>query len=264
MLGRKEGDIAAIASLGDDLRRRMYEVVRERGRPTSRDEIAQSGGVSRKLAAFHLDKLAERGLLTVSYSRPPGRSGRGAGRTSKYYEPSDRQLEVSIPERQYDVMGSILLGAIESQGPGERTEVAAHRVAHETGEAIGRVERRLRRLPRPGAERTLTVAREVLADCGYEPYVDEGDVRMRSCPFHALAEQNRDIVCSLNRELIDGVVAGLGNSSVQVHLDPKAGECCVRLEPPGGGRRTPSQREREDPADHRVGHGKVRSEHQVG
>jgi predicted ArsR family transcriptional regulator len=222
-------DVEAVAALEDDLRRRMYSYVRGLGRPASRDDVAGAVGVSRKLAAFHLDKLVDRGLLTASYARPPGRGGRGAGRSAKYYEPSPRGFAVSIPERRYDVMGSVLLGAIDQQQPGEPIEETARRAAHATGEDIGRSERSSRRLPRPGPERTLSVAEEVLESCGYEPYTDQGAVRLRNCPFHALAEQHRDLVCSLNRELIDGIVAGLGSTSVDVELDPLPNECCVRL-----------------------------------
>jgi predicted ArsR family transcriptional regulator len=242
MLERMERDVGAIAALDDDLRRRMYLFVRGLGRPASRDEVATAVGVSRKLAAFHLDKLVERGLLVPSYARPPGRSGRGAGRSAKYYTPSEQEFEVSIPERRYDVMGSILLAAIERQRPDERSEDTARRVARETGAELGRAERERRHLSRPGPERTLSVAADVLATCGYEPYPGVGTVRMRSCPFHDLAQRNRDIVCGLNRELIDGVVRGLGNDTVDVVLAPRPAECCVEL-------RAPSRKTWVEPSD---------------
>jgi predicted ArsR family transcriptional regulator len=234
VLSKVERDVEAVAALEDDLRRRMYVSVRRLGRPASRDEVAAAVGVSRKLAAFHLDKLVERGLLVASYARPEGRSGRGAGRSAKYYAPSGREFDVTIPERRYDVMGSILLGAIERQEPGEPTAEAARRVAHETGDGIGREERTRRKLTRPGPERTMHAASEILATCGYEPYASDGTVRLRSCPFHELAQKNRDIVCGLNRELIDGIVRGLGNETVDVSLAPTPGECCVELRAPSG------------------------------
>jgi predicted ArsR family transcriptional regulator len=232
MLNRLHRDASAVAALEDDLRRRMYLEVRARRRPVSREEIAEAVGVSRKLAAFHLDKLVERGLLATSYARPPGRGGRGAGRSAKYYEPSAREVDVSIPERNYDVMGTILVRAIDANDPGESTGATAKRVARDIGEEIGRAERDRRRLPRPGAERAMSVATNVLAACGYEPYSDEGTVRLRSCPFHALAEQSRDLVCGLNRELVQGVVSGLGNETLDVTLAPLPDECCVQLRPP--------------------------------
>lgn len=234
MLNRLKRDAPAVAALEDDLRRRMYLEIRAQRRPVSREEVAEAVGVSRKLAAFHLDKLVDRGLLVASYARPPGRGGRGAGRSAKYYEPSDREFDVSIPERNYDVMGTILVQAIERQEPGETTGATAQRAAREVGEQLGRTERERRHLPPPGPERAMSVAAQVLSTCGYEPYTDEGTVRLRSCPFHALAEQSRDLVCGLNRELVQGIVSGLGNATLDVALAPLPDECCVQLRPPAG------------------------------
>ena len=210
----------------------MYLEIRAKRRPASREEIAAAVGVSRKLAAFHLDKLVDRGLLVASYARPSGRRGRGAGRSAKYYEPSAREFDVSIPERNYDVMGSILVQAIERQAPGEDVRITAQRVAHEFGAQVGRTARALRHLPPPGAERAMSVASEVLSTCGYEPYGDDGSVRFHSCPFHVLAEQDRQLVCGLNRELVHGIVSGLGNETLHVTLAPRPNECCVQLRRP--------------------------------
>jgi len=234
MLGRMKRDVSALAALDDDLRRQMYLEIRQRRRPVSREEVAEAVGVSRKLAAFHLDKLVDRGLLVATYARPPGRGGRGAGRSAKFYEPSDRTFDVSIPERNYDVMGSILVQAIEEEQPGERADVAAQRIARRYGEDLGKAERERRHLPPAGAERAMSVATDVLSTCGYEPYADGGTVRLRSCPFHALAEQSRDLVCGLNHELVQGIVAGLGNDTLDVSLAPLPDECCVQLRLPDG------------------------------
>lgn len=54
---------------------------------------------------------------------------------------------------------------------------------------------------------------------------------MRNCPFHALA-QERDLVCGMNQRLIEGIVRGLGNGSLEVVPDPLPGQCCVRIEQP--------------------------------
>ena len=41
-------------------------------------------------------------------------------------------------------------------------------------------------------------------------------MRLRSCPFHDLAEQERDLVCGMNEHLVEGVVRGLGNETLGV------------------------------------------------
>src|SRR5687767_12851704 len=127
--GLKRG-APAVAALEDDLRQRMYLFIRAEGRPVSRDEAAEQVGISRKLAAFHLDKLVERGLLTAHYARLSGRSGAGAGRSSKLYEPSDLEVDVSIPERRYDIVGDIMVTAL-SENSTEPPGDVARRIAHD-------------------------------------------------------------------------------------------------------------------------------------
>jgi predicted ArsR family transcriptional regulator len=234
MLRGLRRDASAVGALEDDLRRELYLFVREAGGPVTREAAAEATGISRKLAAFHLDKLVDRGLLTFRYARPPGRGGRGAGRPAKTYEPSERQIEVSIPERRYDLLGSVLLRALRSRRKDELGDEAARRAARDTGLEIGQEERRRLRLSRPGPERAISATTALLDERGYEPFREEnGCVRLRSCPFHALAEQDRDLVCHLNEQLIDGIVRGLGNRSVDVVFDPVPGQCCVRIQPPG-------------------------------
>jgi len=236
MLSGLKRHARALGTLEDDLRRSLYVYVRAQGRPVSREEAAEHVGISRKLAAFHLDKLVDRGLLTPSYARPPGRGGRGAGRSAKYYEPSSREIDVTIPERRYDLLGSVFLRALRSRKPDESGDEAARRAAAEAGIEIGREERNRRRIPAPGPDRAMAVTAEILEETGYEPYRgDGGCLRVRNCPFHRLAEQDRDLVCGMNERLVEGIVRGLGNESLDVVRDQVPGGCCVRVDLPGRG-----------------------------
>lgn len=222
-----------IAALKDDLRRRLYLFVRSEGRPVSREEAAAAAGISRKLAAFHLDTLVERGLLTFHYARPPGRTGRGAGRSSKLYEPSALEVEVSIPERRYDLVGSLLVKAIQEKAEEESARNAALRVALGEGTALGQALRREMHLRPPGPERALAVAHDVLARYGYEPATERpGEITLRNCPFHALARTAPDLVCAMNRSYLEGLVRGLGSERIEAALEPAPGRCCVKLRAP--------------------------------
>ncbi|MGH8887131.1 MAG: helix-turn-helix transcriptional regulator [Egibacteraceae bacterium] len=219
-----------VGVLSDELRRRMYEFIRTTGRPVSRDEAAAQVGISHKLAAFHLDKLVDHGLLKAHYARLPGRSGPGAGRSSKLYEPSDVEIEVSIPPRRYDVVGRILVEAVESGRQDESPRDTVRRVARRFGVELGEQFRRERRLRPPGPERALAIAERILARHGFEPYRDDqGQVALRNCPFRDLARTAPDLVCGLNQALLDGLLRGLGNQSVEALLEPKPGQCCVSL-----------------------------------
>jgi predicted ArsR family transcriptional regulator len=60
------------------------------------------------LAAYHLDKLADAGLLVTSYARPAGRGGPGAGRPAKRYVRAQQELSVSVPPRDYGLLAGVL------------------------------------------------------------------------------------------------------------------------------------------------------------
>ena len=122
-----EASITALAALGDEQRRRLYAYIRHARRPVTREEAAASAGISRKLAAHHLDKLVTSGLLSAGY-QPPGGS-RKVGRTPKVYELASAGIRVSIPERRHEVLAGILLDAVLTESPGENARQAAVRAA---------------------------------------------------------------------------------------------------------------------------------------
>jgi predicted ArsR family transcriptional regulator len=221
--------LTALGPLGDELRRRVYEFIRRAGRAVTREDVAREHNISRTLAAFHLEKLLDGGLLKASYARPAGRSGPGAGRPSKYYEPAEVEIHVSVPERRYDLAGRLMVEAISRQEPGESARDAAHRVAREAGARAGADARLQQRLRRPGRQTVLTVAEELLGEYGFEPIRAAGEVLLRNCPFHALAQQAPDLVCSVNQAFIEGILEGLGGHGVDALLDRAPDMCCVRL-----------------------------------
>jgi predicted ArsR family transcriptional regulator len=211
-------DLASLSSLDDPMRRRLYEVVRERTEPMGRDEAAAAAGVGRALAVYHLDKLVEAGLLTASYQRPPGRGGPGAGRPAKLYIRSDREFAVAVPPREYELAARLLVEAVESDSSGQ-SRTALLRAARRLGAELGS-----RFADGNGG------LDEALAEHGYEPRRGNDDViRLRNCPFHQLAEQHRDVTCGMNLGLVQGIVAGLGADGLRPVLDPRPGHCCVAI-----------------------------------
>lgn len=221
-------DVKAVALLDEPVRRRLYEWVIATGRPAGRDEAAAATGVSRTLAAFHLDRLASAGLLATEYRRLSGRTGPGAGRPAKLYRRGPRQVEITLPERRYELAARLLASSIDR--PGRRGPPAAVReAARDAGRSIGASAcPSRRRRGRPAAAADLVT---VLAGEGYEPTVSEdGRVRMRNCPFHALAAEHRDLVCGMNLALAEGILDGLGDRHHAARLDPQPGSCCVVFE----------------------------------
>ncbi len=229
---RREGfdaRVSGIAALGEPVRRALYCYVVAQQSPVNRDQAAKGAGVAHHVAKFHLDRLVDDGLLEVGYGRPPGRGGPGAGRPARLYRRAARELEVSLPQRRYDVAGLLLARAVtEAERDGVPVREAIVGIARETGRSLG-LAARARAGPRPGRQALMGAAREVLEELGYEPRFGTAGVELANCPFHALAEDYTELVCGMNLELMAGVLAGLGHPGLEAGLDPAPGRCCVRL-----------------------------------
>src|SRR5215212_9901303 len=135
MADDERSSVAAVAALAEPTRRRVYDHVVQQAVPVDRDQVASAVGLPRTTAAFHLDRLAQCGLLDVHFERRSGRTGPGAGRPSKLYRRADTSVAVSIPERHYDLAGDLLAGALdEADGSGERPSTVLGRRARAHGE----------------------------------------------------------------------------------------------------------------------------------
>ena len=62
--------VAGVAALADPVRRDLYLYVSAQPMPISRDQASDALGIARHNAKFHLDKLAEEGLLDISFKQP--------------------------------------------------------------------------------------------------------------------------------------------------------------------------------------------------
>ncbi|MFF2808017.1 helix-turn-helix transcriptional regulator [Streptomyces sp. NPDC058000] len=235
-------NIDAIAALQDPVRRRLYEYVAAQGREVGRNEAAEAAGVARTLAAHHLDRLVEVGLLESGSRRLTGRSGPGAGRPAKVYTRARGERTVSLPARDYRTAAELLAEAAEQAGLDAGLCAAARR----RGEAL-----RGSAAPCGGLEEAM----EMLAARGYEPHLEDTTgaadaedtadaadtedakgasgvaarvVRMRNCPFHAVAERFPPLVCGMNLALLEGLLGADG--PVRARMDARPGECCVVVE----------------------------------
>ena len=218
-------DVAGVAALADPVRQRLYEHVAASTEAVSRDEAATAAGIKRPLAAFHLDKLVDEGLLDVEYRRLTGKSGPGAGRPAKLYRRSGRQFDVTLPPREYDLAGSVLAEAVQrAAASGDDVTTVVNQVAFERGESIARGDQG------DGVEALLSTLR----NHGYEPRHEGGAVVLANCPFHDLSREYTQLVCGMNLSLCQGICDALGlrNAGFTPQLQPSEGRCCVTFVPP--------------------------------
>lgn len=222
-------ELTAIGALQEPVRRSLYRYVVAQQHDVGRDEAAEAVGIQRALAAFHLDRLVEAGLLESTFRRLTGRSGPGAGRPAKLYRRSPSDHRVSLPPRTYDLAAELLAQAVEEAGDGPArrsvTEVA-RRFGRELGE---RVRSELGR--RASRERRMGALAQALDRYGYESRREGKAVRLGNCPFHALSEGHRQLVCGMNLSLLEGAVDGVGGGDLAARPDARPGECCVTLTP---------------------------------
>jgi predicted ArsR family transcriptional regulator len=216
--------LQTISLLGEPVRRRLYEYVAQEAEPVSREQAARAVEVKRSLAAFHLDKLAEEGLLEVEFKRVSGRKGPGAGRPAKLYKKPARDIEVSLPHREYGLAARLFAQALASNRPSEQalTDVArafGRDLADDVKKRAGRHQ---------GRKHLTRMAEEVLEEHGFQPFRDaDGVVRLRNCPFHSLSREYTELVCGMNVEIMQSLLEGLGLERTEACLEPRPGMCCV-------------------------------------
>jgi predicted ArsR family transcriptional regulator len=223
-------DLVAVALLAEPVRQRLYRYVRDQHRPVGREDAAGSAGISVKLAAFHLDRMAEAGLLEVGYRRLTGRVGPGAGRPAKVYTVSPRSFDVALPQTRYALAASMMATALsgDTSGGGAAT---LEQVAGTVGDMLGS---EVKRQARTRAGRREAAVRQ-LEQLGFEPQTrDGGDLVLRNCIFRELSESHRELVCGMNAALVRGLLTGAQLRSLRVEDRPDEerlaeSSCCVRV-----------------------------------
>lgn len=225
----EDDDWAVVQLLSDPQRRAVFRLLRAAREPMTRDAVAAALGVTRPLAVFHLDRLADAGLLRVSYARPPGRGGPGAGRPAKQYEAVDVEVAADIPARRYELAARLFARAL-ADAPTDETTLRAAELAEEEGRAIG-CARPVK--GRAGARRYLNAAATALDDLGYETErLDATHIRLRNCPFRAVAAESAETMCLINQRFVHGLLDGLGAATaLRAAGDGTTPDCCVTVGP---------------------------------
>src|SRR5437660_1643256 len=92
-------------------------------------------------------------------------------------------IEVSVPQRHYDVAGLVLARAVASA---QRTDAPIERAVRDEAVAHGR---ELARNHATNRRAGIKKVADVLAVNGYEPCIEKDTITLANCPFHALARE---------------------------------------------------------------------------
>jgi predicted ArsR family transcriptional regulator len=225
----RDESIMGVSSLAEPQRRALYRFVVDRGQPVGKDEAAEALGIARTVAGFHLDRLVADGLLITEFRRLTGRQGPGAGRPAKLYRRAPGELSVSLPPRQYDLAAALLAAAVNrSLVDGTPVDEALTTAATARGRELGERARE-QAGTRPSRRALIDSALTTLERQGYEPRQNGGDVVLVNCPFHALVDDQRELVCGMNLDLLAGMADAIGGDVLSARLEPTEHTCCVRL-----------------------------------
>lgn len=212
-------------ALADDTRFRLYRYLRLSGRPVSVREMSRRLSVHPNTLRPHLRRLEEAGLVTHQVRRTTG-----VGRPQTLYEASE---PAGGDGRDYRLLAEMLCGLVRTKRDVDRAVGLAREWGGYLVSQGG---------PKPGvrlpARRNLAVLQEAMARAGFDPrFRREGgvvEVSLRDCPFRELLDDHRDLVCSLHRGLVEGMLGGLKPELSLREFKPFAerGVCRFRAGPP--------------------------------
>lgn len=228
MAQRPDEQWTLVGALSEPQRRAVYEAVADELEPVTREQVATRVGISRSLAAFHLDKLVGAGLLEADHRPSADRRQRRIGRPAKCYQRSERNIDLTLPARRYDLAGRILAQAVAASEFGETPRDAARRLAREEGLCLAS----LPAVEQASANGTdaLDTVEKALAGLGYGPGRVGDRLTLSNCPFHAIVATAPQVTCAVNLALLEGLLVGLKlDRDISAALQPQPGLCCVVL-----------------------------------
>lgn len=227
-MGHAPDQWALVGALSEPQRRAVYEAVADEPQPVTREHVADTVGISRSLAAFHLDKLVGAGLLEADHQPSADRSRRKIGRPAKRYQRSTRTIDLTLPPRRYGLVGRILAQALAASDSGEAPRDASRRLARAEGFALAGSPA-VEEAAASGAD-ALDSAGRALDGLGYAP-VRAGDrLTLGNCPFRSIVAAAPEVTCEVNLALVEGLLTGLEvDDDVAAALQPQPGLCCVTL-----------------------------------
>jgi predicted ArsR family transcriptional regulator len=212
----------------------VLDMLRTADGPLGVREVAHRTGLHPNTARFHLEALTEAGLAVreTEDRETPGRPRIGYRAVAGG----------AAGQRRYRLLAEMLTTLITGTMP------EPGRAAEEAGREWGAY---LTEQPQPyqklTAEEAVAKLTAVMEEMGFAPQAEaDGDggtyrLCLRQCPFREVAQQHRDVICSLHLGLMRGALARMRAPVTASRLDPfvEPSLCIARLTP----RENPGERQ---------------------
>lgn len=204
-LDRDIGDLTA--ALGDPTRRAIYIAVRQAPDAVTTASIADVFDIHPNVARHHLDRLANEGYLEVTERQPVGSEGRSVGRPAKHYAPSSKEVEIHFAPRRYELLVELLIKVISALDPDD-----VQAVAEDVGRSFGKeVAAEIGQPEEAGYTEAVSAVARAMTGLGFsvDPDVEGHRLVTTHCPFGSAGSDHPEVVCSLDRGIVAGLMASL-------------------------------------------------------
>lgn len=217
------------SALGDPTRRAIYVAVRESAEPLTTAQVAEVFDLHPNVARHHLDKLASDGWLTVAQRRRGDKAGPGAGRPAKTYEASKREVSIHFAPRRYELLVDLLMRVLARVAPED-----LGRIAQEVGAEYGReLAQEIGAPDEAGYTDAVQAVAVAMTGLGFsmDPDIDGHQLLTSHCPFGEAATDHPDVVCSLDRGIVTGLVGSLaaGCDPVLIPRSSPSDDCVTQV-----------------------------------
>ena len=219
---REASPLEVHKALADDTRFRLYRYLGLSGRPVSVRELSTRLSLHPNTLRPHLRRLEEVGLVR----RETRKASATVGRPQTLYAAVERDARQG---RDYRLLAEILAGLVAGARARERASALAREWGHYLAVQGG---------PKPGtrlpSRRNLAVLQEAMAQAGFDPRFRRGgrgavEISLRDCPFRDLLDDHRDLVCSIHRGLLEGMLGALKPPLALLEFEPLAERGICRL-----------------------------------
>lgn len=218
---------AITSAFGDPTRREIYLFARDTEGGVTAAQVAERFALHPNVARHHLDKLASGGYVDVDVARP---AGAGAGRPSKHYRVSAREVPLEFPVRHDDLLVT-LLGKALARLPRDEAQELAEEVGLEYGRMMadsvtvdGDAQRSFRS--------ALHAVAEALTAHGFAAHAEKHENGLRivaeHCPFGDAVIDN-PVICAVDRGMVKGMLGALyGETTTALESSlPQGDQHCV-------------------------------------
>ena len=201
-------DVRAHRVLASLSRVAVLETLQETGGPMGVWELAERMRLHTNTVRNHLDLLVENGFAT----RLRDSAARRGRPRYVYYAAAPDSSPAEAQLRNYRLLASVFAAYLhEAEDPQAAAEEAGRRFGARSIDLAGAA-------PSAALERVV----RMLDDIGFQPELVAGgsEIRLRHCPFHELARDRPEVVCSIHLGLIRGALQQLGAPEEALRLVP--------------------------------------------